>query len=531
METATILTRQTNMQYDHDRPKYQCLRCGESCSNKANLLKHLDPLRKKNDCTPTLCHMSRSEVLANMKRPPPPVNTMCSVCGLNLMNKRGLDAHTKRCALKAIAVVPRLLDLPTMQTLDVTVNHRVIPIIIYPYGFEELDYISDVFYARCIKDTVDGFVDLMIAKNFHPDHLYNHNVRDLVVRTRGQVEVYDGTVWRTVSLMRVVLDFVDWFRLAAPVRLKTVYDSGLLVNGVVGAFMKEVGLPIMMRRLSDNEFADDSDDGTLTDAQSTQSDHILHERLMPALLSQCQYWRPQQLDLKARMDARATVADESPPLDVTLSTREAERASPGVCDFNCEDFQELERDTDFLIEECFFPRDLRPVIDRMYFCKGSPKNMTIRRSSNNVAEVVVDGMWQIAPLDKLFDKMIRRAHSILKALLRHHRLRIQVWCDKLEAEAELGAREERLGAKSDAIEEWHEATHASGPHVVVDRLLPRRIGIETTKRERYTVYMSTCEEWVDGLISDGAIRSHVHANLSVSLLGSGSGSGAELKCM
>ena len=165
---------------------FVCERCQYSTTKKTNLKVHLE---KINICPPTNNDIPRDDLLAKLYPNKISKKTYDCSCGKIYSHASGLCRHKKMCVYKPpqekdnaylLKIVDELKEeieklkfSPNIVNNNTTINNTII---LNDFGKENMEYISETFVRKCLKQQDHGFVKLTEKIHFNDDHPENKNV-------------------------------------------------------------------------------------------------------------------------------------------------------------------------------------------------------------------------------------------------------------------------------------------------------------------------------------------------------------------
>jgi len=115
-------------------------------------------------------------------------------------------------------------------------------------GKENIDYITQSrgfkkFMTRCIKTKLDGIIEYLESKHFHPEHPENHNLKKLTKKD-DFMQCFDGKKWKLRYCSDIMSDVFDNMQLAFIEFVDATMKDGKLRKVWVDNFMLTVGTPL-----------------------------------------------------------------------------------------------------------------------------------------------------------------------------------------------------------------------------------------------------------------------------------------------
>ena len=173
--------------------EFICKRCNYKTSIKTNLKRHLIA---SNICKPTYEDIDRNSLILELY-PTKDCKYECD-CGKKYSHASTLSTHKKTCNYKpkdsnyvdtqeAVIMlieknklleeeIEKLKKIPTTSIVNNFDNKVINNIVINDFGKENIDYISEAFVRRCLRQQDMGVIKLTEKIHFNDDHPENKNL-------------------------------------------------------------------------------------------------------------------------------------------------------------------------------------------------------------------------------------------------------------------------------------------------------------------------------------------------------------------
>lgn len=258
---------------------FSCKRCAYSTCIKCDFNKHLN---RKLPCKPelsgievTILHPEFFVKKDNDNK------SVCEFCLKTFSLPSGKYVHKKKCPAKILhdeqqnQMVQQLEEqkklleekdklieeqkkqLEAVNNSGNTINsHNTINNInnikVYMLGTEKLDFLSEepnykAFMTRCLRNTTNGYLQLMNRIYFNDLHPENMNIKK-ISRNNGRLEYFDGIKWVSVSADKVLEQIISQLNMAFDEFFEWIEENGeqRITHEIVKNFMDDVGRSLNM---------------------------------------------------------------------------------------------------------------------------------------------------------------------------------------------------------------------------------------------------------------------------------------------
>ena len=258
---------------------FSCKRCNYSTFAKGDLKKHLN---RKIPCKPVLTDIEVTILHPDFFVPDERDKSyICDFCQKGLTSRSGKSQHRKICPAKILhdeqqnQMVQQLEEqkklleekdklieeqkkqLEAVNNSGNTINsHNTINNInnikVYMLGTEKLDFLSEepnykAFMTRCLRNTTNGYLQLMNRIYFNDLHPENMNIKK-ISRNNGRLEYFDGIKWVSVSADKVLEQIISQLNMAFDEFFEWIEENGeqRITHEIVKNFMDDVGRSLNM---------------------------------------------------------------------------------------------------------------------------------------------------------------------------------------------------------------------------------------------------------------------------------------------
>ena len=166
--------------------EFTCKRCTYKTNLKANLKRHLE---SKIECRVIDQDISREEFLLELYPVKEVTKVFTCKCGKVYSHAQSLSKHKKTCDFRKAEETPELLKMVQDLQEEVerlkrdgpkiihnTTNNITNNLILNDFGKENIDYITEAFVQKCLRQQDHGFVKLTEKIHFNDNHPENKNV-------------------------------------------------------------------------------------------------------------------------------------------------------------------------------------------------------------------------------------------------------------------------------------------------------------------------------------------------------------------
>ena len=217
------------------------------------------------DCTSCYKVFTRLYRLKNHKCKGKQHSLECEKCHKRYASTSSLSHHKRCCKaaekLQQIAMLQEEIDNLKQQISITNINNTAhinshntnntnngVIVNINGLGKENLNYLTQSpgfkkFMTKCIKSKLDGIIDYLEHKHFHPEHPENHNLKKLTKKD-DFMQCYDGKKWKLRYCSDIMSDVFDNMQLAFAEFVETTMEDGKLKKVWVDNFMHAVGTPL-----------------------------------------------------------------------------------------------------------------------------------------------------------------------------------------------------------------------------------------------------------------------------------------------
>jgi len=245
--------RCTESEIRNDTKKIKCSCCYKTFTRSQRLLDHKSKCSGKShpyECV--RCHHILSSFCTLARHKKTCSGTLTCVFPVAKENQvERLEQQVEELKLQLLQHQPPSTNISTghVNNTSIVGDHNTANIInINGIGKEDITFLTNnprfkSFMTSCIKNQLDGVMEYLEKKHFHPRHPENHNLKKLTKKD-SFMECYDGTKWRLRYCDDILHDVFHNMQIAFAEFVETATEDGKLKKVWLDNFMSTVGTPL-----------------------------------------------------------------------------------------------------------------------------------------------------------------------------------------------------------------------------------------------------------------------------------------------